>query len=426
MAKIQFALDTFYILAAGILVIWMVAGLSMFNAGLVRARNTTDILAKDIAAFAVGILVYLLVSYHIVFGNQGAINAYIPDFHFIAADDMFPTFLRTTAYTHLAGAFFHAVLAVIPLLIIAGATAERLKFWSYLFFAIVMVGFIFPVEAYWGWGGGFLKQLGFIDAAGAGIVHLAGATAALTGVCLLGPRQGRYDTLGKTRPLPGANIPLAGLGIFMIWIGCFGFNGGSIFIATNNHFAENMAGIFINTTAAGAGGMLAAMLVARILNGAVDLTFMINGALAGLVAISASPISPSMGAAMIYGVVAGVLVVLAILLLDKWHIDDPVGAIASHGIGGILGLVSITFSQNYKALAQISGLKHGWLHQVWIQCLGIVVIIAWCLLTSLIFWHVIKLLIGLRVKPEDEYKGMDVMSCGMVAYPEFTQSGWEK
>jgi Amt family ammonium transporter len=268
-----------------------------------------------------------------------------------------------------------------------------------------MTGFIYPMQGYWKWGGGGLDQLGFLDFAGSGVVHLCGGTAALAGVLLLGARKGKYSKDGSINAIPGANMPLATLGTFILWLGWFGFNGGSELIVSNVAEANNVALVFVNTNMAAAGGVIAAMIVARLLFGKTDLTMALNGALAGLVAITAEPLTPTPLLATIIGAVGGVIVVFSILGIDKMKIDDPVGAISVHGVVGMWGLIAVTLSNPDSTLvAQLTGLG---------------VILGWTFVASLITWAIIKMVIGIRVSEEEEYEGVDVGECGLEAYPEF-------
>lgn len=425
---LQYALDSFYILMSGLLLMWMVLGLALFEAGMIRARNTTDILLKNISVFAVGALVYLFISYHMMFSVAANGGKYLPDFHMISAIDAFPKVLHAKHYGYLVGVFFQVMLAVITVSIVSGATAERLKLWPFLFFAAIMVGFIYPLEGYWIWGKGFLQQLGFIDVAGAGVVHLAGACAALPCVMMLGARSGKYPSKDYSlpMPMPGANMPLAACGVLMIWIGCFGFNGGSAFAFSQGDFANTMGSIFLNTLVAGSTGILTAMILSQLFLGVVDLSVVFNGAVVGLITVAASPATPSLGGTMLAASIACALMIICLYIFDKCKLDDPVGAIVVHGIGGIVGLVAATFSQDYLAISRMKGMPWHWYQQLGIQCLGILTIMIWVLVTSSIAWLIIRLIMGVRIKPSDEYKGLDIMSCGMVAYPEFTASGWEK
>jgi Amt family ammonium transporter len=294
--------------------------------------------------------------------------------------------------------------------IVSGAVAERMKLWSFLIFAIVMTGVIYPLQGYWKWGGGFLDaDFGFQDFAGSGVVHLCGATAALAGVLLLGARKGKYGPGGQINPIPGANLPLATLGTFILWLGWFGFNGGSELKVSDIGEANAVAAVFVNTNAAAAAGVFAAAITARLLFGKTDLTMTLNGALAGLVAITAEPLAHSPLSATLIGAVGGVLVVFSILGLDKMKIDDPVGAISVHGVVGIWGLIAVLFSQNEDVT--VTG-----------QLVGIAVIFAWVFVASFLVWMIIKAVMGIRVSEEEEYEGVDIGECGLEAYPEFTGS----
>ena len=290
--------------------------------------------------------------------------------------------------------------------IVSGAVAERMKLWPFLIFCVVLTGFIYPIQGFWKWGGGFLDTLGFSDFASSGVVHLTGATAALAGVMMVGPRKGKYSRNGRINALPGANLPLATLGTFILWMGWFGFNGGSELVISNVGKANAVAAVFVNTNAAAAGGVVAALVTAKIILGRADLTMVLNGALAGLVAITAEPLGPSPLAATLIGAVGGVIVVFSVLGLDRIKIDDPVGAISVHGIAGIWGLLAVPLS---NAEATVSS-----------QLIGMGVIFGFVFTASLATWAVIKGLSGLRVTQEEEYRGVDVSECGLEAYPEFT------
>ena len=303
--------------------------------------------------------------------------------------------------------------------IVSGAVAERMKLWAFVLFAVVMTAFIYPMEGNWTWGGGSVFGMyslgdvkeggfGFSDFAGSGIVHMAGAAAALAGVLLLGSRKGKYGPNGEVNAIPGANLPLATLGTFILWMGWFGFNGGSVLKLGDIANSNAVAMVFLNTNAAAAGGVIAALIIARVLFGKADLTMALNGALAGLVAITAGPDTPSPLAATIIGAVGGALVVFSILTLDKLKIDDPVGAISVHGVVGIWGLLAVPFTNDG---ATFTG-----------QIVGGLTIFTWVFGASLITWYVIKLIMGIRVSEEEEFEGTDLSECGMEAYPEFTGS----
>ncbi|MEM8563305.1 MAG: ammonium transporter, partial [Pseudomonadota bacterium] len=310
--------------------------------------------------------------------------------------------------------FFQAVFVAATMSIVSGAVAERMKLWSFLLFAVVMTGFIYPLEGSWTWGGApvfgmyTLGDLGFSDFAGSGIVHMAGASAALAGVLLLGARKGKYGADGQVNAIPGANLPLATLGTFALWLGWFGFNGGSVLATASVESANSVAVVFMNTNAAASGGMIGALLIARIMFGKADLTMALNGALAGLVAITAEPSTPTPLLATIFGAIGGVLVVFSIITLDKLKIDDPVGAISVHGTVGLLGLLLVPITNEGSSF---SG-----------QLIGAATIFVWVFVASLIVWGVIKMIIGIRVSEEEEYEGVDIAECGMEAYPEFTQT----
>jgi Amt family ammonium transporter len=327
--------------------------------------------------------------------------------------------------------FFQVVVFVATAMsIVSGAVAERMKLWAFLLFAVVMTGVIYPLQGYWKWGGGFLDAAGFSDFAGSGVVHLCGASAALAGVILLGARKGKYTADGRTNAIPGANLPLATLGTFILWLGWFGFNGGSELVISNIDEANAVAAVFVNTNAAAAGGVVAALLTARALFGKADLTMALNGALAGLVAITAEPLMPTPLWATVVGAIGGVLVVFSIVIMDKVKIDDPVGAISVHGVVGMWGLIAVIFSQDYAALTE-SKIADGILQagQSWTatdqlgsQLLGLGVILAWTFIASFIVWMIIKVVMGIRVSEEEEYEGVDLGECGLEAYPEFTGS----
>lgn len=403
--ELKYALDTFYFLVTGALVMWMAAGFAMLESGLVRAKNTTEILLKNIALYAVACTMFMIVGYSIMYPALGDILL-----SGITGDGV--TGAETPAtYAPSADFFFQVVFVATAMSIVSGAVAERMKLWAFLLFAIVMTGFIYPMEGRWTWGkesvfGMYtLSELGFSDFAGSGIVHLAGASAALAGVLLLGARKGKYGADGSVKPIPGANLPMATLGTFVLWLGWFGFNGGSVLATSSVEKANTVAVVFMNTNAAAAGGLIAALILARMLFGKADLTMALNGALAGLVAITAEPSTPSPLEATLFGAIGGVLVVFAIITLDKLKIDDPVGAISVHGVCGLLGLMLVPVTNDASSF---SG-----------QAIGAATIFAWVFFTSLIVWGILKAVIGIRVSEQEEYEGVDMSECGMEAYPEF-------
>jgi len=407
--QVSYALDTFYFLMSGALVMWMAAGFTMLEAGLVRSKNTTEILAKNVGLFAIASIMYMLVGYNVMYGE--GISSYIPGISFlIGGDNDVATVLASGGdvyYSSMSDFFFQVVFVATAMSIVSGAVAERMKLISFFVFAIILTGFIYPVQGFWTWGGGFLSELGFSDFAGSGIVHMTGAAAALAGVIVLGARKGKYGANGEVRAITGANMPLAALGTFILWLGWFGFNGGSQLQLSTIENANAVAMIFVNTNMAAAGGVIGAMVISKVLFGKIDLTMILNGALAGLVAITADPLSPAPLSATLIGLVGGMIVVFAILFMDnKMKIDDPVGAISVHGIVGIWGLIAVTFNNGDATITA--------------QLIGIAAIFSWVFISSLIVWSIIKAVMGVRVTEEEEYEGLDQSECGMEAYPEFT------
>lgn len=414
--QIKYALDTFYFLVCGAMVMWMAAGFTMLEAGLVRSKNTTEILTKNVALYAVSCIMYLLMGYTIMYG--GSEGGFLPDSWFgnsianSSADEILAGYAADAdGYTYYSGAsdfFFQVVFVATAMSIVSGAVAERMKLWAFLAFAVVMTGFIYPLQGMWKWGGGFLNEAGFLDFAGSGVVHMTGAAAAFAAVLLLGARKGKYNADGSINAIPGANMPLAALGMLILWLGWFGFNGGSQLKLSNIGDANAVADIFVNTNAAAAAGLMVALITARLLFGKADLTMAINGALAGLVAITAEPLTPGPLWSSVIGGIGGLLVVFSVLTLDKLRLDDPVGAISVHGVVGIWGLLAVCITNDDAALST--------------QLMGIGVIFAWVFLASLLVWFVLKMLVGIRVSEEEEYTGVDMSECGMEAYPEFASS----
>ncbi len=409
--ELSYALDTFYFLVSGALVMWMAAGFAMLEAGLVRAKNTAEILTKNVALFAIACVMYMLIGYGIMYPGDG-VNSWWPGINgILGSDDNSAAAVLAGGdgapyYSTLSDFFFQVVFVATAMSIVSGAVAERMKLWSFLIFAVFMTGFIYPMQGYWKWGGGFLDQLGFSDFAGSGVVHLCGASAALAGVLLLGARKGKYGKDGSINAIPGANLPLATLGTFILWLGWFGFNGGSELKISNVEEANAVALVFVNTNMAAAGGVVAALITSRIMFGKADLTMALNGALAGLVAITAEPLAPTPLWGTIVGAIGGVLVVLSIVTMDKLKVDDPVGAISVHGVIGMWGLIAVPLSNQEASFSA--------------QLIGLGTILAWTFVTSFVVWLVIKAIMGVRVSEEEEYEGVDIGECGLEAYPEFT------
>jgi len=414
---LQFAIDTFYFLVCGALVMWMAAGFAMLEAGLVRAKNTTEILTKNIVLYAIACFMYLACGYQLMYGG----GYFLSGIEALNVDETLQNFANRengitgkAIYSKAADFFFQVVFVATAMSIVSGAVAERMKLWSFFAFAVVMTAVIYPMEGSWTWGGQSvfglysLADVGFSDFAGSGIVHLAGAAAALAGVLLLGPRKGKYTKDGKAHAIPGANMPLATLGTLILWFGWFGFNGGSMLKLADIGNAHGVAMVFVNTNAAAVAGTISAILMSMILFRKADLTMALNGALAGLVAITAEPSTPTPLLASGIGAVAGVLVVCGIVALDKIKIDDPVGAISVHGIAGLFGLLVVPLS---KASASFSG-----------QLIGAATIFVWVFSCSLLVWALLKYTVGIRVGEQEEYEGVDRSECGIDAYPEFVSS----
>jgi len=390
-------MDTFYFLVMGALVMWMAAGFSMLEAGLVRSKNTAEILTKNIGLFAIACTMYMVYGYDVMYGG-GAFLSGISG--------------QGETYSNASDFYFQVVFVATSMSIVSGAVAERMKLFTFFAFAVIFTTFIYPLEGSWTWGGASvfglysLSDFGFYDFAGSGIVHMAGASAALAGVLLLGARKGKYDKDGKSMPILGANLPLATLGTFILWMGWFGFNGGSVLAMASKESADAVAMVFVNTNAAAAGGVIAALLFAKLWFGKADLTMTLNGALAGLVAITAGPDTPSVLVATLIGAVGGILVVLSIVWLDrKLRIDDPVGAISVHGVVGLWGLLAVPLTNSDVTFTG--------------QLVGAGTIFVWVFVASGVVWFALKTVMGIRVTKEDEDEGADISECGLEAYPEF-------
>ncbi|MFT5758656.1 MAG: Amt family ammonium transporter [Alteromonadaceae bacterium] len=414
--QLQYAMDTFYFLICGALVMWMAAGFSMLEAGLVRAKNTTEILTKNMALYAISCIMYLAVGYDIMYGGGiflSGIETVDPATVLKEFSERKDGFTGGAIYSAASDFFFQVVFVATAMSIVSGAVAERMKLWSFLAFTVVLTAVIYPMEGSWTWGGNAvfglytLSELGFSDFAGSGIVHMAGASAALAGVLLLGARKGKYSADGRVNAIPGANLPMATLGTFILWMGWFGFNGGSVLKLGDISSSHSVAMVFLNTNAAAAAGAIGALIFAKILFKKADLTMCLNGALAGLVAITAEPSTPTPIQATLFGAIAGVIVVLSIIGLDKIKIDDPVGAISVHGVVGLFGLLIVPLTNSNATLTG--------------QLIGAATIFIWVFVTSFVVWFALKKLIGIRVSAEEEYEGVDKSDCGLEAYPEFTR-----
>ncbi|MAD91156.1 MAG: ammonium transporter [Gammaproteobacteria bacterium] len=398
----------------GALVMWMAAGFTMLESGLVRAKNTAEILTKNVGLYSIASIMYMLCGYTIMY--PGAFEGGVFESITTLGSGLLTSSDNTAAdvivsggdtyYSNLSDFFFQVVFVATAMSIVSGAVAERMKLWSFFAFAVVLTGFIYPVQGFWKWGGGFLDAAGFLDFAGSGVVHLCGGAAALAGVLILGARKGKYGSNGEVNAIPGCNLPLATLGTLILWLGWFGFNGGSELIVSNVGEANAVSLIFVNTNMAAACGLVAALLLSKFWFGKADLTMALNGALAGLVAITAEPLTPAPITASFIGAIGGLLVVFSIVALDKLKIDDPVGAISVHGVVGIWGIIAVCISNSDA--------------NILVQLLGIVSIFAWVFITSLIVWMILKKTVGIRVSEQEEDEGVDIAECGLEAYPEFS------
>jgi Amt family ammonium transporter len=407
--QLAYALDTFYFLVMGALVMWMAAGFTMLEAGLVRAKNTAEILTKNVGLYSIACIMYMLCGYSIMYPGEDFVGGFFQLGSGLlgkADNDVAGVVAGDAYYSNLSDFFFQVVFVATAMSIVSGAVAERMKLWSFFAFSVVLTGFIYPMQGFWKWGGGFLNEMGFLDFAGSGVVHLCGAAAALAGVLLLGARKGKYGSGGQINAIPGCNLPLATLGTLILWLGWFGFNGGSELKVSDVGEANAVALVFVNTNMAAAGGLVFALLLSRFWFGKADLTMALNGALAGLVAITAEPLMPTPLEATSIGAIGGLIVVGSIVTLDKLKVDDPVGAISVHGVVGMWGLLAVCFTNPDARLG--------------VQLIGLVTIFAWVFITSFIVWFLLKKIVGIRVSEEEEYEGIDISECGLEAYPEFT------
>ena len=407
-----FILNSLLFLIGGFLVMFMACGFCMLEAGLVRAKNTTTQLTKNIALFSIAAIGYYLVGYNLMYPlGDWAIEGYFSGL-FPALAVMEPVGVAADAVDDLSYAatasdyFFQLMFCAATASIVSGTVAERIKLWPFLIFTFILTALIYPLQASWKWGGGFLDVLGFLDFAGSTVVHSVGGWAALAGALVLGPRLGKYVE-GRVIPMPGANLPLATLGTFILWLGWFGFNGGSQLAMGTIGDVADVSRIFANTNAAAAGGAMAALVLTQILYKKIDLTMVLNGALAGLVSITAEPLTPTLGVATLIGGVGGVIVVFAVPLLDKLKIDDVVGAIPVHLIAGIWGTLAVVITNTEASIGA--------------QITGIVVVGLFTFIVSFIGWTILNLVMGIRVSEEQEMAGLDNSELGMDSYPEFTR-----
>ena len=406
MTELEFALNNFYLLMSGALVMWMAAGFTMLEAGLVRSKNAAEIVTKNFGLFSIACVMYLVCGFFIMYPGDSAVSAWVPGFSLgYLGLGMGDQDMSYGSYSEASDFFFQVVFVATAMSIVSGAVAERMKLLPFFAFAIVLTGFIYPVQGYWKWGGGGLDALGYTDFAGSGVVHLCGAAAALAAVSILGARKGKYGADGTVYAIPGSNIPVAALGALILWLGWFGFNGGSQLAINTAADAIAVGQVFLNTNMAAAGGVLGALFASKILNGKADVTMAINGAIAGLVAITAAPDTPTGGLATLIGAIGGVIVYFSIVILDtKLKIDDPVGAISAHGTVGIWGIMATPLSG-----AGAFGT----------QFIGVIVIFAWVFVTSFIVLKILDSTVGIRATDADEELGLDKAEIGVEAYPDF-------
>ena len=409
--EIAFALDTFYAVMSGALVMFMAAGFTMLEAGLVQKKDVSEIVTKNIGLYSIACIMYLVCGFMVMYPGSAIIEGYLPAFSLASLG--LSTALPNEEigmpygmdYSQQADFFFQVVFVATAMSIVSGAVAGRMKLIPFFLFAIVLTGVIYPIQGYWNWGGGFLSSMGYSDYAGSGTVHLCGAAAALAVVLVLGPRNGKYAEDGTSLPMPGSNIPMAALGVWILWLGWFGFNGGSELIVSTEASAIAVSQVFLNTNMAASGGVVAAILISLILTGKMDVTMAMNGAIAGLVAITAGPSAPSAGAAVLIGAAGGALVYFSILFFDKkLKIDDPVGAISAHGIVGILGVMVVPLTSDASIVHQL---------------IGVVAIAGFTFAASLITISVINTFMPIRATDEEQFVGLDSSEIGVEAYPEF-------
>ena len=409
MDEIKFALDTFYAVMAGALVMWMAAGFTMLEAGMIKKKNAAEIVTKNLGLYSIACIMFLVCGFALMYPGGALLDGVIPSIgtslglstSMDNADIGIPYGME---YSQQADFFFQVVFVATAMSIVSGAVAGRMKILPFFLFAIVLTGFIYPIQGYWNWGGGFLSgSVGYSDYAGSGTVHLCGAAAALAVVHVLGPRKGKYNSDGSSNVIAGSNIPMAALGVWILWLGWFGFNGGSELVVSNESAAINVSQVFLNTNIAAAGGVVASLMISQLVKGKMDITMAMNGAIAGLVAITAAPSAPSAGAALLIGAVGGIIVYFSITGLDKRGIDDPVGAISAHGVVGIWGVMTVCITGG----------------SLFAQAAGVLAIAGFTYVASLITILVINSFMPIRATDMEQDTGLDLVETGVEAYPEF-------
>ena len=409
MEEIKFALDTFYAVMAGALVMWMAAGFTMLEAGMIKKKNAAEIVTKNLGLYSIACIMYLVCGFALMYPGGALLDGVIPSIGTsvglsTSMDNADIGIPYSMDYSQQADFFFQVVFVATAMSIVSGAVAGRMKILPFFLFAIVLTGFIYPIQGYWNWGGGFLSgSVGYSDYAGSGTVHLCGAAAALAVVHVLGPRKGKYNSDGSSNVIAGSNIPMAALGVWILWLGWFGFNGGSELVVSNESAAIAVSQVFLNTNIAAAGGVVASLMISQLVKGKMDITMAMNGAIAGLVAITAAPSAPSAGAALLIGAVGGIIVYFSITGLDKRGIDDPVGAISAHGVVGIWGVMAVCFTGG----------------SLFAQAAGVLAIAGFTYATSLVTILVIDRFIPIRASDMEQDTGLDLVETGVEAYPEF-------
>ena len=412
--EVQFALDTFYAVMAGALVMWMAAGFTMLEAGMVRAKNASEIVTKNLGLYSIACIMYLTCGFYLMYSSGDYLGGLLPQIgsHWsLAVPEDTAAAMQNQAedgvgyYAEQADFFFQVVFVATAMSIVSGAVAGRMKMLPFFLFAVVLTGFIYPIQGYWNWGGGFLSANGYSDYAGSGTVHLCGAAAALAVVTVLGARNGKYNSDGSANLIPGSNIPMAALGVWILWLGWFGFNGGSELKVSTGGSAIAVAQVFMNTNLAATGGVVATLLTSLIKTGKMDITMAMNGAIAGLVAITAGPSAPSGGEAVVIGAVGGVIVYFSILFFERiLKVDDPVGAISAHGTVGIYGVMVVPLTSDATFGAQL---------------LGVVLIAGFTYVMSLLTIFVINSFMPIRASDTEQEVGLDLTETGVEAYPDF-------
>ena len=407
-ADVVYIFNTLLFLIGGFLVMWMAAGFAMLEAGLVRSKNVTTQLFKNVSLFAIAGIMYWLIGYNLMYPGDWTVPGIIGEIFSPKTIDAVGSGVADDGYSSGSDFFFQLMFCATTASIVSGTLAERVKLWPFMIFTVVLTGVIYPIEASWQWGGGFLSEMGFSDFAGSTLVHATGGFAALAGAILLGPRYGKYRSDGRMQPMPGSNLALATLGTFILWLGWFGFNGASQLAIGSVNDAADVSRIFVNTNMAASAGAIAAVITTQLLYGKIDLTMVLNGALAGLVSITAEPLTPSIFASLLIGGVGGAIAVFVVPMLDKMKIDDVVGAIPVHLVAGIWGTMIVPATNPDTSFVT--------------QAIGIISIGAFTFIVSFVIWTILKATMGIRVDREAEISGLDISEMGMEAYPDFVQA----